>query len=75
MPDYDTRWKEAASMIRETLGQEGLDAIAAEMRSAYELVSDESDACPNCHEDRIDWLTWDDDEKVTCASCETVYVP
>ena len=34
------------------------------------------DVCPDCGEDRIDWLAWDDDgEYVTCASCSCVYVP
>ena len=39
----------------------------------------QEDACPECGEDRIDWLVWnnsaDDDETVTCQSCQTVYVP
>jgi len=42
-------------------------------------VLNQEDACPECGEDRIDWLVWnnsaDDDETVTCQSCQTVYVP
>ncbi len=41
-----------------------------------DLVSSPDDACPDCGEDRIDYLVWDDDgEFVTCASCGCVYVP
>jgi len=42
-------------------------------------VLHKEDACPECGEDRIDWLVWnnrtDDDETVTCSTCQTVYVP
>ncbi len=48
----------------------------AARRSAIEqVVSNPEDACPDCGEARIDYLVWDDDEKVTCASCGCVYVP
>lgn len=32
-------------------------------------------ACPHCGEDDIDHLVWQDDEKVRCTSCGTVYDP
>jgi lysyl-tRNA synthetase class I len=32
-------------------------------------------ACPKCGEDDIDHLVWQDDEKVRCTSCGTVYDP
>jgi len=74
MTDAD-RWTEAAKQIRDMLGQEGLDALAEAMRSRYALVSEEQ-SCPDCYEDRADWLTWDKDgEHVTCASCGRVYTP
>ena len=42
-------------------------------------VLNQEDACPECGEDRVDWLVWnnstDDDETVTCQSCQMVYVP
>jgi hypothetical protein len=31
--------------------------------------------CPVCHERRIDYLEWVDDEVVRCASCGAHYVP
>lgn len=31
--------------------------------------------CPECYENRVDWLVWDEAEYVTCASCGTVYDP
>ena len=32
--------------------------------------------CPNCGEERMDWLVWDDDgELVTCETCGHSYVP
>ena len=31
--------------------------------------------CPECHENRMDWLAWRDDEMVQCGSCSTFYVP
>ena len=40
-----------------------------------DVVSNPEDACPDCGEVRIDYLVWDDDEKVTCSSCGCVYVP
>ena len=70
-------WTEAAQMIRNTLGQEGLDALADAMRSEYDLVS-EGAACPQCDEDRVDWLVWqnsDEGEYVKCASCGEWYDP
>ncbi len=34
------------------------------------------EACPNCHEARIDYLVWDaEGETVTCTTCGCVYVP
>ena len=32
-------------------------------------------ACTVCGEDRIDWLTWTEDEKVRCGTCGHEYVP
>ena len=31
--------------------------------------------CPNCGERRQDYLVWNDDELVECASCHTIYDP
>lgn len=32
--------------------------------------------CPECGENRVDWLVWDDDcEIVTCTTCGAEYVP
>ena len=70
-----TDWEKAAQEIREVLGQEGLDRLAKRLREGYNLVARGS-ACPNCFEDRVDWLVWNDDgETVTCASCDMVYNP
>jgi hypothetical protein len=30
-------------------------------------------ACPNCNEDRIDWLLIEDDDVVDCATCGQGY--
>ena len=44
-------------------------------RSDEALVGEGSE-CPNCGEDRMDYLTWDEDgEIVTCYTCGTEYVP
>jgi hypothetical protein len=32
-------------------------------------------ACPRCGEDHVDSLVWEDDDKVRCAGCGTVYDP
>ena len=44
-----------------------------------DVVSNPEDACPDCGEQRIDYLVWNnqtpDDESVTCWTCKTVYVP
>jgi predicted RNA-binding Zn-ribbon protein involved in translation (DUF1610 family) len=41
-----------------------------------DLVASPDDACPDCGENRIDWLAWDENgEFVTCTSCGCVYVP
>jgi hypothetical protein len=32
-------------------------------------------ACPHCGEDDIDHLVWQDDEKVRCTTCGTIYDP
>jgi len=41
-----------------------------------EETVDPDDVCPDCHEDRVDLLIWNDDgEYVTCAICGCVYVP
>ena len=29
--------------------------------------------CPNCHENRMDYLVWQDDETIKCASCGCEY--
>lgn len=60
-------------------------ALAAEFRAmggtattaydADELVS-EADACPECGENRMDWLPWDEaGDYVKCASCSYTYRP
>ena len=33
----------------------------------------EDKGCPECHEDRIDFLSIDDDDRVTCQSCGLAY--
>ena len=72
---YEGDWKRAAEKFREILGQEGLDKLAEKLREDYDLT-DQGSACPNCFEDRVDWLTWGNDgETVTCASCGAVYNP
>jgi len=41
----------------------------------FEMV-DEKFACPNCGEQKMDWLIWDEDaDTVKCQSCGTVYDP
>ena len=47
-----------------------------------EMCADDDDrvaqgsACPNCFEDRVDWLVWTDGgETVICASCGIAYNP
>jgi uncharacterized Zn-finger protein len=45
------------------------DAINAQ---ADELVA-EADACPGCGERNIDNLVWQDDDKVKCTNCGTLY--
>jgi hypothetical protein len=32
-------------------------------------------SCPQCGEDRIDYLVWIDDDQVRCDRCGTVYEP
>jgi len=40
-----------------------------------ELVA-QHNACPQCGEDRQDWLVWDEDgETVTCGTCGCQYTP
>ena len=35
-----------------------------------------AERCPNCEEQRMDWLIWDDDGwEVKCHTCGTVYTP
>lgn len=29
--------------------------------------------CPQCHENRMDWLVWTDDDTLTCATCGYEY--
>ena len=31
------------------------------------------DRCPYCHERRVDYLIWVDDENVQCGSCDRLY--
>lgn len=31
--------------------------------------------CPNCHETRVDFLVWLDDDTVECTKCGTTYKP
>ena len=33
------------------------------------------DRCPSCHERRVDYLVWIDDENVQCGSCDRLYQP
>lgn len=33
------------------------------------------DACPECGEDREDWLEWSNDSAIRCRSCGHDYVP
>jgi len=47
------------------------DAINAQ---ADELVA-EADACPGCHERRVDHLVWQDDKTVKCTTCGKQYTP
>ena len=47
------------------------DAINAQ---ADELV-DEADACPKCHERRVDSLVWQKNGKVKCTTCGKQYMP
>lgn len=35
----------------------------------------ENSKCPCCGERRMDWLVWQDDDTVKCATCGTVYDP
>ncbi|KKM81400.1 hypothetical protein LCGC14_1330140 [marine sediment metagenome] len=41
-----------------------------------ELVADEV-ACPQCREQRMDWLVWqgDDGVNIQCATCNHIYQP
>jgi len=37
---------------------------------------DKSSECPNCGEDRVDWLGWQEDgETVECDACKHKYDP
>jgi len=40
-----------------------------------EALVAEHNACPQCGEKRIDWLVWQDDERVKCSTCGEVYAP
>ena len=40
-----------------------------------EALVAEHNACPQCGEKRMDWLVWQDDERVKCATCGQVYEP
>lgn len=31
--------------------------------------------CPECGENRVDWLEWLDEERVECTVCGTIYQP
>jgi hypothetical protein len=31
--------------------------------------------CPNCTEARYDWLSWDDQDWLTCQTCGYIYDP
>ncbi len=60
-----------------TPADDGIAAARQEnggLPNCEELV-DESSACPECGERRIDWLVWQDDEQVRCETCGTVYEP
>jgi ribosomal protein S27E len=42
----------------------------------FHIKVNPDDRCPECGENRVDYLVWDEDgEYVTCATCGTVYVP
>ena len=46
------------------------------MNERNEPTVDQGEECPTCHEDRIDWLVWDEiSETVTCSTCGTTYDP
>ena len=47
------------------------DAINAQMGDEVA----EADACPRCGERRQDELIWQDDGKVKCTTCGTIYEP
>jgi len=59
------------------------EQVAAEiLAEAKRRVADDEDivgnalACPYCHENRVDWLVWQDDHKsVECQGCHVVYEP
>ena len=40
-----------------------------------EALVPEHSACPRCGERRMDWLVWQDDERVKCSTCGEVYAP
>jgi len=43
--------------------------------SLMEDSVDKSSECPNCGEDRVDYLVWQDDEIVQCTACKHTYNP
>ena len=53
-------------------------ALEALGEHAEEHETTDSHPCPNCGENRIDWLVWDEDgfdTELECSTCGTVYVP
>jgi rubredoxin len=50
--------------------------MTEEERAARGLVTDPQYGCPQCGEERIDFLAWDEDGViVTCQSCGNEYDP
>jgi len=54
-----------------------LSYILGQLKDITEFLGGEQDrvslGCPNCGEDRVDWLVWQDHENVLCTACGHVY--
>jgi hypothetical protein len=57
---------------RQTKGKRTMTEIILETDTAEDVCYPGSE-CPDCGENRIDWLIWLDDETVECQSCGMMY--
>jgi uncharacterized Zn-finger protein len=68
-------WSEIARLLKpfrdEAIGR--LDQIREELAEGDEDLVEPAQACPRCHERRVDWLSINEDGSVVCATCGTRY--